>query len=291
MKALLFSETPENFNRLSSMLKKLGLDIHGISFSEVKADYIYLANERLDYPSIVKAFEELGNKLNPDLYVLSSTKLGKEVASRFSQRTGLPCLTECLSVEIDGSSIIATRYSLGGKTLMKIKTDLPAVIAVVADAFEIEDFDFKMEKVDFEIKEADGINVISREEKRREKVGLRNADVVVCFGRGVRRKEDIELIEKLAEKLNAEIGCTRPISHDYRWLPEERMIGLSGEKISPKLLISIGVSGQIQHAVGIMNSKTVIAINNDENAPMKEYSDYYVVADLYSLIPELIKLL
>ncbi len=288
MKALVFAEKAEDFNRISSKLKELGFEVHGLSFSEANADYLYLAKPNYSYASIVSAIEKLNESINPDLVAFSSTKLGKEVSARFAQRKNLPCITECLNLEIDGASITVSRYSLGGKTVAKIRTSLPAVINLVADAIESSEQNFQMNVQEFEIPELYQIKTISREDKKRAAVGLKEADVIIVVGRGLKKKEDLGLIEELAKKLNAEIGCTRPLSHDYKWLPEERMVGLSGEKVSPKLLIAIGVSGQIQHAVGIMNSKTVIAINTDENAPMKEHSDYYVIGDLYQIVPELI---
>ncbi len=289
MKALVFAEKADHFNRISSKLKEMGFEVHGLSFAEANADHLYISEPNYDYASITAAMEKISDDVGPDLVVFSSTKLGKEVSARFAQRKNLPCITECLNLEVEGSSITVSRYSLGGKTIAKLRTSLPGVIAVVADAIEPSEQSFQMNIQDFEIPVSNQIRTVSREEKKREAVGLREADVIICIGRGLRKKEDIELVKELAEKLNAEIGCTRPLSHDYKWLPEERMIGLSGEKVSPKLLISIGVSGQIQHAVGIMNSKTVIAINTDENAPMREHSDYYVVGDLYEIIPELIR--
>ena len=289
MKALLFSEKAEDFNRISSKLKELGFEVHGLSFVEAKADFIYQAKPSYDYASITAAMEKLDEMISPDIIVFSSTRLGKEVSARFAQRKNLPCITECLNFEIDGSSVTVSRYSLGGKTVAKLRMPLPAVIAVVADAIEPSEQSFQMNVREFEIPALPLIRTVSREEKKREAVGLKEADVIIVVGRGLKKKEDLELVKELADKLNAEIGCTRPLSHDYRWLPEERMVGLSGEKVSPKILISIGVSGQIQHAVGIMNSRTVIAINTDENAPMKEHSDYYIIGDLYEVIPELLK--
>ncbi len=289
MKALVFAEKSDHLTRISFKLKELGFEVHALSFAEAKADYLYLAKPNFDYASVTVAMEKLSETVNPNIIVFSSTKLGKEVSARFAQRKNIPCITECLSLEIEDSSITVSRYSLGGKTVAKLRTSLPAVIAVVADAIEPAEQNFQINVQEFEIPEFSQIRTVSREEKKREAVGLKEANVIICVGRGLRKKEDLELVKELAHKLNAEIGCTRPLSHDYRWLPEERMIGLSGEKVSPKLLISVGVSGQIQHAVGIINSKTVIAINADENAPMKEHSDYFVLGDLYEIIPELIK--
>ena len=129
--------------------------------------------------------------------------------------------------------------------------------------------------------------LVETKPKTAKGVRLSDAAVIVSFGRGVRRKEDIVLVEGFAQAVGGVVGCSRPIAEDLRWLPEEQYIGLSGQKVSPKLYIACGISGQIQHLTGIRNSRTIVAINNDPKAPIFEFSDYGVVADLYQLIPAL----
>ena len=101
----------------------------------------------------------------------------------------------------------------------------------------------------------------------------------------------MKLAEELASLIGGEIGCTRPIAGDLKWLPEDRHIGLSGKRVRPKLYLAIGISGQIQHLVGMRDSRLVVSVNIDPNAPMMKESDYAVPADLYKFIPELIEAL
>jgi electron transfer flavoprotein alpha subunit len=96
------------------------------------------------------------------------------------------------------------------------------------------------------------------------------------------------LIHTLAEKLGGLVGCTRPISHDNHWLTEDQMVGLSGVEASPLLYLGVGVSGQIQHTVGIMDARMIVAINSDQNAPIFKIADYGIVGDLYQVVPMLI---
>jgi electron transfer flavoprotein alpha subunit len=110
----------------------------------------------------------------------------------------------------------------------------------------------------------------------------------VGVGRGVAKKEDLTLGEGLAEALGAELGCTRGIG-DYGWLSEERVIGLSGAKTKPDLYVAVGVSGQIQHTVGISSAKLIVAINKDKNAPIFRLADYGIIGDLYQVVPALIE--
>ena len=96
------------------------------------------------------------------------------------------------------------------------------------------------------------------------------------------------MIEELARVLQAEIGCTRTLAYDYHWLPEEKLVGLSGKKCKPRLYLGIGLSGQIQHTVGVSGAKTIVAINTDKNAPIFQMADYGIVGDLYQVVPRLI---
>ncbi|WP_348267077.1 electron transfer flavoprotein subunit alpha/FixB family protein [Edaphobacter paludis] len=119
-------------------------------------------------------------------------------------------------------------------------------------------------------------------------IDLSAAPVIVSVGRGIGEQENIAIIEELASALGAELAASRPIC-DNGWLPMERQVGSSGQTVSPKLYLAVGISGAIQHLVGMKGSKTVIAINKDENAPIFEVADYGVVGDLFEIVPALTK--
>jgi electron transfer flavoprotein alpha subunit len=119
-------------------------------------------------------------------------------------------------------------------------------------------------------------------------VDLASAPVIVSVGRGIREQEHIALVQALADALGAELAASRPIC-DAGWLPMERQVGSSGQTVSPKLYLAVGISGAIQHLVGMKGSKAVIAINKDENAPIFEVADYGVVGDLFEIVPALTK--
>jgi electron transfer flavoprotein alpha subunit len=95
------------------------------------------------------------------------------------------------------------------------------------------------------------------------------------------------IVEQLAGTIGGVVGCSRPIAEDLRWLPVDQYVGLSGQKVNPKLYLALGISGQIQHLTGIRNSRIIVAVNNDPKAPIFEYSDYNIVADLYQMVPAL----
>jgi electron transfer flavoprotein alpha subunit len=119
-------------------------------------------------------------------------------------------------------------------------------------------------------------------------VDLSAAPVIVSVGRGIGEQDNLPVVEELAQALGAELAASRPIC-DNGWLPMERQVGSSGQTVSPKLYVAVGISGAIQHLVGMKGSKSVLAINKDENAPIFEIADYGVVGDLFEIVPELTK--
>src|SRR3990172_414227 len=129
--------------------------------------------------------------------------------------------------------------------------------------------------------------VLETKDKTPKELRIEEADIIVSVGRGLRKKEDLVLIESLAKALGGVVGCSRSVAADLKWLPEEHWVGLSGHKVKPKLYIAIGISGQVQHIAGIRDAKTIIAINNDPNSPIFKACDYGIVGDLYDIVPAL----
>ena len=119
-------------------------------------------------------------------------------------------------------------------------------------------------------------------------VDLGSAQLIVSVGRGIKEAENLPMVQELATALGAELAASRPIC-DNGWLPMERQVGSSGQTVSPKLYLAVGISGAIQHLVGMKGSRSVIAINKDENAPIFEVADFGVVGDLFEIVPELTK--
>ena len=122
----------------------------------------------------------------------------------------------------------------------------------------------------------------------KQSVDLTQAEIIVAVGRGIKSPENLELVKKLAEALGGEVGASRPIC-DGGWLPMDRQIGSSGQTVSPKLYVALGISGAIQHQVGMKGARTIVAINKDAEAPIFEIATYGIVGDLFEIVPPLIE--
>ncbi len=222
--------------------------------------------------------------------LLGSTRRGKELASRVAQKLGAGCITDAIGLRLEGDGLVADRYALGGNTVASevIKTERK-VIAVMPRTFEalpLEAGEGQTVRLELELPEP-RVRFVGRRAKEAEAVNIEEAEALVCIGRGLGAEEDLEMIWKLAAALGAEVGCTKSPASDYGWLSEERVVGLSGKKANPSLYVGIGISGQIQHTVGILGSKIIVAINKDPQAPIFKIADYGIVGDLYEVVPRL----
>lgn len=133
------------------------------------------------------------------------------------------------------------------------------------------------------------VRLVARNEKKGGGANLAAAKRIVDVGRGLAAQEDLDMCRKLASLLDAELGCSRPVAENNKWMPIANYIGLTGVTVKPDLLFSMGVSGQVQHIAGINKSKVIVAINKDKSAPIFKNADFGLVGDIYKVIPELIK--
>jgi electron transfer flavoprotein alpha subunit len=123
-------------------------------------------------------------------------------------------------------------------------------------------------------------------QEAKQAVDLTQAPLIVAVGRGIKSQDNLPLVEELAKALGAEIAASRPIC-DNEWLPMDRQIGSSGQTVAPKLYLAVGISGAIQHVVGMKNAQTIVAINKDAEAPIFDIADYGIVGDLFEIVPAL----
>jgi electron transfer flavoprotein alpha subunit len=264
-------------------------------FFSYGADAVYLApgiSTATDSGIYAQTIAKAVNTYSFDLVLIGSTRTGKEIAAIVAQTLGAGCITDATELKIKDSVLTAERYAFGGSTIATITINTPQkVIAVMPRAFPLpaptggqgEIISFIPDSV------SPKVTMVQRQGKQTDSTPIEEAEILVCIGRGLSKQQDIPMIENMAKALKAEIGCTRPLTHDWQWFPESREVGLSGKKCKPALCVSVGISGQIQHTVGIRNSKIIVAINKDKNAPIFKTADYGIVADLYDVIPRLTK--
>jgi len=226
------------------------------------------------------------------MILIGGTRLGKEVAPGIAQRLGAGCVTDCIDISMENGNMVFKRLLLGGRFLAALKLlRKPKIATVPPGRFQKKAGKTgKAEKIIIPVTPAESkIQVLEIKKKAPQVLNIEEADIIVSVGRGIKKKEDIVLIKSLADALGGALGCSRSIAADLKWLPEEHWIGLSGHKVNPRLYIAIGISGQVQHIAGIRDSRTIIAINKDPNAPIFKSCDYGIVGDLYEIVPKLIE--
>ena len=239
------------------------------------------------------AFASLITERKPDILLIGATRNGAEFAPRLAERLKTGCVTEATRLELDAEKkiLLMDRLTWGGSlTETQVSKAKPQIATVARGLFQSISAETSRKgdvlKVEPKCKPP-STKIIETRPKVAKGVKLSDAAVIVSFGRGVRKKEDMAMVEQLAKAMGAVVSCSRPIAEDLHWLPEDQYVGLSGQKVNPKLYFALGISGQIQHLTGIRNSRIIVAVNNDPKAPIFEFSDYNIVADLYQLVPTL----
>jgi electron transfer flavoprotein alpha subunit len=257
------------------------------------ADEVYLidnpALERFQAEAYLGIIQNLAANYHPEILLIGSTRNGKPLAARLATRLDAGCVPDCTRLSADENRrLIGERITYGGNAIAKVTfKSTPQIATVPSRTFEKpeeKDRTGQVVKLDFKI-EQPKTEVMERKPLEISSVRIEEAQYIVSGGRGLEKKDDIVLLEDLAKVLNGQVGCSRPLVEDRKWFTD--WIGLSGHKVKPKLYIACGVSGVIQHVAGIRDSKIIVAINKDAEAPIFEVADYGVVGDLYQVVPAL----
>jgi electron transfer flavoprotein alpha subunit len=240
------------------------------------------------------AAEQLIKKVQPSAILFPHSYQVRDFAPRVAARFGHYLLSDVISVEPKSTRIVFVRQLLQGKlnVEMGVTSGDRAFVSIQAGAFRAPaatDSAAPVEAVDVSIEEKQ-IRIRAEEPFRESQrtVDLSKSELIVSVGRGIKDKEHLSLVEDLAAILGADLAASRPIC-DNGWLPMERQVGSSGQTVAPKAYFAVGISGAIQHLVGMKGAKTVIAINKDESAPIFEIADYGIVGDLFDVVPALIE--
>jgi electron transfer flavoprotein alpha subunit len=271
-------------------------ELSGYQLDEVLlVEHDRLSNYTPDGFSI--ALKQIIEASKPDLVLFPHTYQVRDFAPALAASLGKGMIGDCTSYREEGGKLIFVRQMFQGRTVADVvfAGDAPWIATFQASAFRADlakkysggkapvkpaAVDLKPEQIRTKPGE------LFREAK--QAVDLTQSPILVSVGRGIKAPENIPLAEKLAKAMGGELCASRPIC-DEGWLPMDRQIGSSGQTVAPKLYFALGISGAIQHVVGMKGARTIAAINKDQNAPIFEIADYGVVGDLFEIVPALVE--
>ncbi|MGH7458517.1 MAG: electron transfer flavoprotein subunit alpha/FixB family protein [Longimicrobiaceae bacterium] len=222
--------------------------------------------------------------------VFPASALGKDLAPRLAARLGVPCVTECTGLEVEGQAVVATRPVFAGKAFVRQElSSKPVVLSIRPNVFTPRESprDAALETVEPAVGQDQGARVTEVRAASGEKLDVAEAPVVVSGGRGLQNPDNFKLLEELADALgNAAVGASRAVV-DAGWRPHADQVGQTGKTVAPTLYFAVGISGAIQHLAGMRTAKIVVAINKDADAPIFKVADYGIVGDLFEIVPRL----
>jgi electron transfer flavoprotein alpha subunit len=287
--AALLNKARQQADSLGWVVAAIALDVNGAPLGDLGADVVYQCRADERNPEVVVAAITAAAELaQPGLCLIGATHLGMESAPRVAERLGCGYAAWASEFEIDpaAQSISAQcmLYTGTGVATYHFKPGLVILTAaqgvfepgpVAKKTADIKNFELpvvtpKMTILEYKPKPAGGAR-------------LEEAHLVVDVGQGMKQRDDLQMAQTVADLLDGQLACSRPIASDRDWFPE--WLGLSGAKIKPELCLAVGVSGAIQHIIGIRDSRLIAAVNNDDNAAIFAQADYGVVADLYEFLP------
>ncbi len=243
------------------------------------------------------ATSQLISERKPEIVLVGATSIGRDVGPRIAAQIGTGLVADCTSLDIDpeDGKILQTRPAFGGNLMATIicpknrpqmSTVRPGVMQkarhVESTKGELEVFKPSLEEKDIRVKLIDKIPA------DKKTVNLTDAKIIVSGGRGLKGAVGFETLQKLADKLGAEVGASRA-AVDSGWIDHVHQVGQTGTTVRPDIYIACGISGAIQHLAGMSESKYIIAINKDPNAPIFKICNYGIVGDLYEVIPAMIE--
>lgn len=232
----------------------------------------------------------------PDLLLFGVTYTDRDVAGRVSARLGRPVVSNATDVKVDGGSVVVTNEIFGGTVLVEtaVRADAPALVIARPKSFTAEPGNEQTPAVTEialpDVGHAGSAVVTSVHVEESAGPKLEEADIVVSGGRGLGAADKFDMIEQLAAKLGAATGATRAVV-DAGWVAYSKQVGQTGKTVKPTVYIACGISGAMQHLVGMKDSGTIIAINKDPDAPIFDVADLGIVGDLHQVIPKLLEAL
>jgi electron transfer flavoprotein alpha subunit len=272
----------------------IGGDVDGfaesLNRSGVDAVQTVAEGEEFNHDVMVQAVTALADELAPDVLLLPNSVNGLDHAPAVADALDRPLVSDAVALDM-GDQLAVTREMYGSKVATEVSVGLPAVVSIRAAEWRAAEGvgDAAVTAFEVDIDEAAVRSTVTGfEEAAGGDVDIDEADVLVSIGRGIGEEENLELIQDLADALDATVSASRPIV-DSGWLEKNRQVGQSGKTVTPDVYLAIGISGAVQHVAGMKGSDTIMAINTDPNAPIFDLADYGVVGDLFDVVPALIE--
>jgi len=243
----------------------------------------------------VEVLKSIFQNEKPFLILIGHTTQGLDFAPRLSVAMRKPLIAGCVEYEKQGDRLVLTRQIFNSKMNMKtaVRGEPPYLATASPGAFPGDEVETggQAEVVPFPVSVSGSgrRKVVERVEAPKGKADLTSAPIIVSGGRGLKEKANFTLVFELAEAIGGSVGASRPVV-DAEWLPREYQIGSSGQTVSPKLYIAVGISGAIQHLVGMQSSRCIVAINKDPEAPIFKIAHYGIADDLFKVVPALTRI-
>lgn len=253
------------------------------------ADEVFAYPEEVSLVSVLSAVSELIVSQKPQLLLCESGSDGRLLAGYTAAKLGVSPLCDVMSLSCTADAVETTRLVYGGSAVKTERCAFPAVAIVCAGTFEASDAAAEPQVTQINCSGSCSVELAGTSAVEASTVNLAAAKRVVGVGRGLASADNIPAAEKLAAALGAEIGCTRPVAEEDHWYSKDRYIGVSGVMIKPNFYLAIGISGQIQHMVGVNQTNVICAINKDENAPIIKQADYTLIGDVNAVLPAIIE--
>lgn len=238
------------------------------------------------------AFEAVMKQTNPQYVIMAHTYQVRDFAPKLAARFGKELVGDVIRYKNEGGKLVFTRRIFLGKldSDVVIEGEAPYFVTFQAGAFRGDNAatgSAQIENVDVDVKEP-RMKAEAPFQEAKASVDLSKSGIIVAVGRGIKSQENIAKAQELADALGADLAASRPIC-DAEWLPIDRQIGSSGQTVAPKVYIALGISGAIQHIVGMKNAGTIVAINKDAEAPIFDIADYGIVGDIFDAMPVLVE--
>ena len=275
-----------------------GVDSLAKELAGYALDKVYTVNHDLlkgyTADAQTEAVAQLIKHVNPDLVIFPHTYEVRDFAPKLAARFGQVLISDVVGLRAEGGPPVFVRQLFQGKLNSDVQATGPAphFASMQAGAFRADNLKTGSATVESFVPTLDASKIRQKPEapfrESARAVDLTAAEIIVSVGRGIKEKDNIHIVEELAKALGGELAASRPIC-DSGWLPMERQVGSSGQTVSPKVYLAVGISGAIQHLVGMKGAKTIIAINKDANAPIFEVADYGIIGDLFEVVPALVE--